>query len=48
MKKKPYKKFRIPLPKQNNQVFKSVRDYDRKREQKGWRKDAGLSFSLDI
>jgi hypothetical protein len=45
MKKKTgYKKFRIPIPKQRNQAFKSAKDYDRKREQKGWKKDSSLSF----
>jgi len=45
MKKKPYKKFRVPLPKQRNQAFKSVRDYDRKKEKKNWKRDSG-SFSF--
>jgi hypothetical protein len=51
MKKKTgYKKFRIPLPKQRCQAFKSEKDYDRKKDQKNWKRDSGsfLFLTLDF
>lgn len=41
--KSTVKPFRVPLPKQRNQAFKTEKDYDRKN--KNWKKDSG-SFSF--
>lgn len=43
-KKDEIEKFRIPLPKQRNQAFKSKKDYDRK--DKSWTKNRDFSFLI--
>lgn len=43
-KKDEIKKFRIPLPKQRNQAFKSKKDYNR--NDKSWKANRDFSFFI--